>query len=63
MTKRKIVQIAVGIAVDGAEGYFEKLYALCNDGSLWRLDGPASGRGQSWNSVRKIPQPDEVEGQ
>ena len=51
---RKIVQIAAKSG-DQAEG--DKIYALCDDGSLWRKnDYPDGGE---WCAVEPIPQPDD----
>lgn len=40
---RKVVQIATSAAVDSSTDsgeYFEALFALCDDGTIWRLDNP-----------------------
>lgn len=58
---RKIIQIT---AYPAAETQFgpdhPMLFALCDDGSVWRI-GALGGAGASWQSFAPIPQ-DEVEG-
>jgi hypothetical protein len=53
---RKAVQIAV---IDGPGALTEVLYALCDDGTIWRtLAGPgakAKGAKHQWQPVEEIP--------
>ena len=52
--KRRIVQIAAcaGASYEPGVGsnYTSELFALCNDGTLWLLDG-------TWTECKPIPQP------
>jgi hypothetical protein len=52
--RRKIVQLAAcgGVAHEPGAGnvYQSELYALCNDGTVWCLDG-------RWTELKEIPQP------
>lgn len=52
MSERKIVQIAA-CAIPANEHHDQNwgLYALCNDGTLWSLDG-----GLRWVELDPIPQ-------
>lgn len=49
--KRKIVQIAAATGGDGGEQW-PVLYALCDDGTVWRKPLP----GSLWEKVSAIPQ-------
>jgi len=53
---RKIVQIALAAIVDSDGVHRDVLYALCDDGSVWRLY--RSGGEQRWGRQLDIPQPE-----
>jgi hypothetical protein len=58
MTERKIVQIAVAQGGD-----WPTLYALCDDGTLWRHQQPMAMTPTPWARVPPIPEDnDEPEG-
>ena len=64
MPKRKVVQIAVSytrIPPYTADDYFQHVFALCDDGSVWQhtLDVPGP---QVWERLPEIPQDDETQG-
>jgi hypothetical protein len=48
---RKIIQITT---IGHADSY-EVVYALCDDGSVWRLFVTSSGIGD-WHRIQEIPQ-------
>ncbi len=60
--KRKIIQIAATSATnDLDEGWCERL-ALCDDGTVWVMEGDTQSKYASWNQLPDIPQPKEDEG-
>ena len=61
MTNRKIIQVA---PVPTTTNSWEAVYALCHDGTLWRLEinGATNERLWEWQSMPPIP-PTEGAGQ
>jgi hypothetical protein len=56
---RKIVQIAVTHAPPEGDRFAERLFALCNDGSVWRYSWGDRGTGPAcWIRLGNIPQDD-----
>jgi hypothetical protein len=51
MTKRKIVQIATAARNDSEGDGSRFLYALCDDGSIWRMSDL-----RGWHQLPDIPQ-------
>lgn len=49
-TKRKIIQVSVAPESDH---YPELIYALCNDGTIWKLD---IKYGDGWIEIENVPQ-------
>lgn len=52
MNKRKVIQIASQI--DSVGKYL--VLAVCNDGTLWKLDGLYEGK-STWEPFPNVPQP------
>ena len=50
MSKRKVIQI---ISVHTGAGYFIKMGALCDDGSIWHIDLNQSF--SDWEMLPSIP--------
>jgi hypothetical protein len=65
MPKRKIVQIVVvnhtRIPPYTADDYFQHVYALCDDGSVWQHTLGAPGP-VTWDRLPDIPQDGETRG-
>jgi hypothetical protein len=57
-TTRKIVQLAVTHQPYNQIGIEDqdRLYALCNDGSVWRLMWATRGHPETWDRLPDIPQ-------
>lgn len=52
---RKIIQIEVAPEQDN---FFECLYALCDDGTVWSITKPDLSSSE-WVQIKPIPQPGE----
>ena len=52
---RKVVQIA---ATPSDSEHWGSLYALCDDGSVFRRDYPPYGSSSDWQEERPVPQVD-----
>jgi hypothetical protein len=52
---RKVVQITVAATTDD-DGRRDYLYALCNDGTIWRYAHPSQFTAASWSKVLLPPE-------
>jgi hypothetical protein len=56
---RKIIQIEVSAvpSVERHHNEWETLFALCDDGSVWRLNWPCHIENKNeWEKIKNIPQ-------
>ena len=51
--KRKIIQIA---ATPDTTDYYSELYALCDDGTVWRKTIRPSDEDTKWKHIEDVPQ-------
>ena len=61
---RKIVQISISAvpAVQGEHSWWECLFALCDDGTVWVKDCPSwvGDEEKPWKPVKNVPQDDSI---
>ena len=51
--KRKIIQIT---ATPDTDDYYAQIYALCDDGTVWRKTINPSGEDGKWKPIENVPQ-------
>lgn len=56
---RKPIQLAYA---SGDDNFYPRVYALCDDGSIWCLPLKPSG-GDTWQAVKSIPQGEKKAGE
>lgn len=53
--QRKIIQICCALSEAPGSLGRERLYALCDDGTLWLLKPPGTKDGPKWLQIQNVP--------